>query len=189
MNIKKLVSRTISFIGLVGALITIADHVSFHLNHKKEQDTTVTVDEPKIIINNPQENLNDPHEIIKEPKERTFIGQLWHDAFSDEKIPFKERWATRVERENEIDGVLRRFAFDLFYFPIPGIIILILSCLIAALFASYCVDHDKEIGKSSEVLIMSGTLGALIGFAVSLFFIEGTYSLIVWGIPFLLANS
>ena len=167
MDIKKLASRTIVFLSFVAALITIADHISFRLDQKKiTPGTAITVDEPTSIV-------NDPKESIKEPNERTFIGQLWHDAFSDEGIPVKDRWATRVERYDEVDGVFHRFLFLLFYFPIPGIILLIISSIVAALFVSGIMENKK-----SGVFDAIG--GTIVGFFGALFVLMGLYLLVVW---------
>ena len=163
MDIEKLIGRVALITGFVASLITISDHVSAHLNHgEKEQSISIPVDESSMT------NPND------KPKERTYIGQLWHDAFSDEGISVKERWATRQERLDEVDGVFHRLAFGLFYFPIVGIIILLLSCIVAAMAATAILELDEKAG------IIDGIIGAILGFVGGYIVLDGLYTILVW---------
>ena len=165
MDIKKLFGRVVLITGFVASLITISDHVFAHWNHsKKEQSISIPVDESS--MNSPNDN----------PKERTYIGQLWHDAFSEEGISVKERWEMRHKRYHEVEGVFHRIAFMLFYFPIAGIIILLLCCIGAAMAATAILDLDER------ARIIDGIIGAVLGFVGTYLCVGGLYALFVWAI-------
>ena len=162
MEIKKIIAGTIALVGFVASIITIGDFIGRRFNHdqNKQDNTTITIDEPTVKVS----------------KERTYIGQLWHDAFSDERIPVKERWETRKERYYELDSVFHRIAFWLFYFPIAGIIILLLSCIVAPIIGAYILDDD-------DFRSMDGIISLFLGFIGAYILIDGTYTIIVWFLP------
>ena len=165
MDSKKLFSRAAYILGVVASLITISDHVSAHLDHsKKGQSISIPVDESS--MNNPNDN----------PKERTYIGQLWHDAFSDERIPVKERWETRQERYDEVEGDFHSIVFGLFYFPIPGILILLLCCIAAAMAATAILELDGKAG------IIDAIVCSILAFVFSSVVLYGFYVFFVWGL-------
>lgn len=169
MDIGKFIGNVMIITGFVASLITISDHVSAHLDHKhKEKSVSIPVEESS--MNNPNDNLKDYS------KERTYIGQLWHDAFSDERISVEERWATRQERYDEVEGVFHTIAFGLFYFPIPGIIILLISCIAAAMAATAVVQLEENAG------IIETIVSAILAFIIAGAVLYGFYAFFAWGI-------
>ena len=165
MDIRKFIGNVMIITGFVASLITISDHVSAHLNHgEKEQSISIPVDESSMT--NPNDN----------PKERTYIGQLWHDAFSDERIPVKERWEIRQERYDEVEGDFHSLVFGLFYFPIPGILILLLCCIAAAMAATAILELDGKAG------IIDAIVCSILAFVFALVVLYGFYVFFVWGL-------
>ena len=163
MDGKKVISVIVGMLTIVASLITIGEFIYVHLNQNQiKQDTSVTIDKPTTSNKSNK-------------KEQSYIGKLWHDAFSDERIPVEERWATRQERCDEVEGFFHRFTFGLFYFPIAGIIILLLSCIAAPIIAAFILDDDNFRS-------VDGIICLIIGFFVALFGIYGLYSLLVWGL-------
>ena len=153
MDGKKVISVTVGILTIVASLITIDEFISTQLSQKQiKQDPSVTIDEP----------------ITRNKKERTFIGKLWHDAFSDERIPVKERWATRHERYDEVQGVFHRLAFTLFYIPIGGFIVIILSCIASPFVCFFLLGFDDFRG-------ISGKMGLVVSFLLSLYMILGLW--------------